>query len=203
MSAPTGEASTAAAPAVPASQPQTAPATAASQSASAQLSTVSQRPDVSGGNPTQTQHTVPVAQGTAQGQQGQRGQQGQAPPTGAPTGPGASVPRAPAAITRDTYAVRSLGPAVNSLVKKVCETPSSIFDRKLRGPQIASPPSQTVPLEPSLRAYSLVLFLKQPRLLWTRTCPSATSTSLCTRQLRMRPLLYLSILMRVASRTSY
>lgn len=115
MSAPTGEASTPAAPAapaVPASQPQTAPTPAAPQSTPAQPSAVPQQPGVSGGNLAQTQHTVPVAQGTAQGQQGQ------APPTGAPGGPGASVPRPPAASTRDTYALRSLGPAVNSLVKK-------------------------------------------------------------------------------------
>lgn len=131
MSAPTGEASTPAAPAVPAPQPQTAPTPAAAQSAPAQPSADPQQPAVSGGNLTHAHHTVPVAQGTAQGQQNQ------APPTGASSGPGASVPRAPAAPTRDTSAIRSLGPAVNSLVKKVCETPPPFLDTRLRGPAIA------------------------------------------------------------------
>lgn len=122
MSAPTppSEASTSAAPPVPASQPQTAPTPAAPQSIPTQTTARPQQPGVSGGNLTQTQHTVPVAQGQAS--QGQQGQQGQPAPTGVAAGPSASVPRAPAAITRDTYPVRSLGPAVNSLVKKVCET---------------------------------------------------------------------------------
>lgn len=121
MSAPTGEASTPAVPAVPAPQPQGTPAPAVVQSAPAPSSAAPQQPGVSGGNVTHMQHTVPVAQSVAQGQRGQ------APPTGAPGGPGASVPRAPAVITRDTFAVRSLGPAVTSLVKKVCEAPPPSF----------------------------------------------------------------------------
>lgn len=71
-----------------------------------------------------------------------------APPAGG--GPGASVPpRAPAAITRDTPAIRSLGPAQISQIKKVRETsPSS-----LHGPDLcAFPtiPSPTPPLEAKL-----------------------------------------------------
>lgn len=144
MSAPTGEASTSAAPPMPASQQQAESAPAAPQSASTQPSANPQQPGVSGSNLTQTQHTVPVAQSHAQGQQGQ---QGQPAPTVAAAGPSASVPRAPAAITRDTYAVRSLGPAVNSLVKKVCETPPTslsqcFLDSRLLVSSIQSPKPQ-------------------------------------------------------------
>ncbi|CAN8104007.1 unnamed protein product [Discula destructiva] len=125
MSAPTGEAPPpeAAAPAVPASpqaQAQTAPTPAATHTSPAQASAVAQhvaqQSIVSGSNVTEARQPAAVAQVVAQGHQGQAPQVGQ---TGAPTaGKGASAPRAPAAITRDTPSMRSLGPAVNSLVKK-------------------------------------------------------------------------------------
>lgn len=153
---PTGEASTSAAPPVPASQPQTAPTPAAPQSAPTQPIAAPQQPGVSEGNLTQTQHTVPVAQGQAQGQQGQQGQQAQPAPTGVAAGPGASVPRAPAAITRDTYAVRSLGPAVNSLVKKVCETPRPSWLQCLKTRDRTFPPS--TPSSEALRCLAFVAF---------------------------------------------
>lgn len=181
---PTGEASTSAAPPVPVSQPQAAPTPAAPQSASTQPAAAPQQPGVSEGNLTQTQHTVPVAQGQAQGQQSQ---QGQPAPTGVAGGPSASVPRAPAAITRDTYAVRSLGPAVNSLVKKVCETPppppswlQCFADPRSHFPSIHS-------LKRSSEVSCHCRFLEQPRLLWTLMCPLATSTSQSTQRSMMRP----------------
>lgn len=190
---PTGEASTSAAPPVPVSQPQTAPTPAAPQSASTQPTAAPQQPGVSESNLTQTQHTVPVAQGQAQGLQGQ---QGQPAPTGVAGGPSASVPRAPAAITRDTYAVRSLGPAVNSLVKKVCETPPPSWLQRFADPR------SHFPSIPSLKRSSEVSchcrFLEQPRMLWTRMCPSATSTSQSTQRSMMCPLHFLLRLTRTA-----
>lgn len=130
MSAPTGEAPPpSTAPAAPAPQPAPAPPPAPASApvvpqlpvSGATAATVANVANVAQAGPSHS--AVPVAQ--AQGHQQQ--QQQQAPPrTGAPGGPAAAVPRQPAAPTRDTFTMRSLGPAVNSQVKKVCETlPSS------------------------------------------------------------------------------
>lgn len=110
MSNPAGEAPTApAAPVAAAPTPQQLQSDAATvpPSAPAQASVAPQQQSVSGGSGNVAQagpsHTIPTT-----------------PTGGAPAaGRGPPVPRQAAAPTRDTFAMRSLGPAVNSQVKKV------------------------------------------------------------------------------------
>lgn len=109
MSAPAGEAPLSSAAPSAAHAPQIAPP-AVAQAAPAQAPVVAQKSvSGAGGNVAQAAgpfHTVPVT-----------------PTSGAPGGSGPSVPRQAAAPTRDTFNRRSLGPALNSQVNKVCGTP--------------------------------------------------------------------------------